>query len=229
MDVSLFTKCREKVVGNCSKAIVGKVGDDAWADNISLSPSGSAFTLHLKNSDPIHCQTVLLGEHNIQNILLCAVVAQKLGLTAQQIARGIQQIAPVEHRLQLLRSAGGVTIIDDAFNTNPHSSSIALDVLKKFPGRRIIVTPGMVELGEDEAKYNRIFGEKMAASADLVFLVGKRHTEPIYEGLLSQGFDPEKIHITGSLDEATRILNPMMQSGDVILYENDLPDHYSET
>lgn len=211
------------------KALVGKENGDAWASNVTLSPQGSSFMLHLKGAEPIACTTTLLGEHNIQNILMCAVVAQHLGLTAQQIARGIAQLKPVEHRLQLLRSAGGVTVIDDAFNTNPRSSTIALDVLRRFPGRRIIVTPGMVELGEDEEKYNRIFGEKMAACADLVFLVGKKHTKPILDGLLSQGFDQDKVYVTSSLDEATRILNPMMQSGDVILYENDLPDNYSET
>lgn len=210
------------------KAICGKPGDHVWADQIALSPEGSSFMLHLGDEEPFRCQTVLLGEHNIQNILLCCAVARHLGLTPQQIARGIQQLKPVEHRLQLLRSAGGITVIDDAFNTNPRSSKIALDVLQAFPGRRIIVTPGMVELGEKEDQYNRAFGESMAQSADLVFLVGKKHTAPIQEGLLSQGFAPENIYVTASLDEAIRLLNPMMKSGDVILYENDLPDHYSE-
>ena len=211
------------------KAIVGCENDDAWADEIELSPAGSTFTLHLKDAAPLRCHTVMLGEHNIRNIVTCCAVAQNLGLTPQQIARGISQLKPVEHRLQLLKSAGGITVIDDAFNTNPRSSKIALDVLRVFPGRRIIVTPGMVELGKDEDKYNREFGEYMASACDLVFLVGKKHTQPIYEGLVSKGFKEENIFVSASLDEAIRTLNPMMQSGDVVLYENDLPDHYSES
>jgi len=212
-----------------SKTLVGCENDDAWADEIELSPAGSTFTLHLKGAAPLRCHTVMLGEHNIRNIVTCCAVAQYLGLTPQQIARGIAQLKPVEHRLQLLKSAGGITVIDDAFNTNPRSSKIALDVLHDFPGRRIIVTPGMVELGKDEDKYNREFGEYMASACDLVFLVGKKHTQPIYDGLVSKGFGKEQIFVSASLDEAIRTLNPMMQSGDVVLYENDLPDHYSES
>lgn len=212
-----------------NKAIVGDEGSDAWADEVELSPSGSTFTLHLKGCEPFRCQTVMLGEHNIRNIVACCAVARYLDLSQQQIARGISLLKPVEHRLQLLRSAGGITIIDDAFNTNPRSSKIALDVLRAFPGRRIIVTPGMVELGKDEDKYNRTFGEQMASSADLVFLVGKKHTKPIFDGLVSQGYQKENIYVTSSLDEAIRLLNPMMRDGDVILYENDLPDHYNES
>lgn len=225
-DDAIVTDLYQKA--SVEKALVGKLDSDAWADDISLSHTGSSFTLHLKGMKPFRCQTVLLGAHNIANIVACAKVAQYLHLTAQQIARGISLLKPVEHRLQLLKNAGGITVIDDAFNTNPRSSQIALDVLSAFPGRRIIVTPGMVELGKDEDAFNRAFGEKMASCCDIVFLVGKKHTKPIYDGLLEKGFSNENIYITQTLDEAIRTMNPLLREGDVIMYENDLPDHYSE-
>ena len=225
-DDAIVTSLYQKAV--VEKALVGTPDSDAWADEISLSHTGSSFTLHLKGMEPFRCQTVLLGAHNIANIVACAKVAQHLHLSAQQIARGIALLKPVEHRLQLLKSAGGITVIDDAFNTNPRSSKIALDVLSAFPGRRIIVTPGMVELGKDEDSYNHAFGEKMASCCDLVFLVGKKHTKPIYDGLIQNGFPVENIFTTQTLDEAIRTMNPMLREGDVIMYENDLPDHYSE-
>ena len=134
----------------------------------------------------------------------------------------------MEHRLRIVTSAGGVTVIDDAFNTNPVSSKSALDVLKMFAPRRIIVTPGMVELGTDEAKYNRKFGEYMADCVDIALLVGKKHTEPIREGLLSKGFDAENIHSFNTLDEAVAALKTMTAEGDTVMYENDLPDSYAE-
>ena len=134
----------------------------------------------------------------------------------------------MEHRLQLLKTPGGVTVIDDAFNTNPRSSKEALKVLASFPGRRVIVTPGMVELGEEEAKYNEEFGEAMASAVDVAVLVGRRHTEPIQRGLKEQGFPPESIRVAASLDEAVQIVNGILRPGDVVMYENDLPDHYSE-
>ena len=225
-DDAIVTKLYEKT--QKPKMLVGREGADAWATDVSMSPQGSHFTLHLKDWEPFACTTVLLGEHNISNILMAAAVAKHLGLNKEQIKRGILQCKPVEHRLQLLKTPGGVTVIDDAFNTNPSSSKRALQVLASFPGRRIIVTPGMVELGAEEAKYNEEFGQAMASAVDVAVLVGKRHTEPIQKGLKEQGFPAENIHVAANLDEAVQIVNGIIQPGDVVMYENDLPDHYNE-
>ena len=210
------------------KMLAGKEGADAWASDVSVSPLGSHFTLHLGDWEPFECTTPLLGRHNIGNICAACCVAKHLGLNREQIRRGIQQLKPVEHRLQLLKTAGGVTVIDDAFNTNPTSSKEALKVLSSFPGRRVIVTPGMVELGAEEARYNEEFGQAMADAVDVAVMVGKRHTEPIQKGLTEKGFPPESIHVVASLDEAIRVVNGILRPGDVVMYENDLPDHYNE-
>lgn len=199
---------------------------DVWATDIRVSPAGSRFILHTMN-DEIPCETRLLGEHNIQNILLAATVGLHLGMTLRQVARGIARIEPVEHRLQLIPSAG-VTIIDDAFNANPNGARAALRVLKDFPGRRIIITPGMVELGSDEDAFNHEFGITMADSVDVAILVGKRHTSPIFRGLQEAGFPEKNIHVVASLDEAAGVLRQIGHPGDVALFENDLPDNYSE-
>ena len=211
------------------KMLAGRENADAWATDISVSPSGSHFTLHLQGWEPFPCETVLLGRHNIGNILAACCVAKHLGLNREQIKRGIQQLKPVEHRLQLLKTAGGVTVIDDAFNTNPTSSKEALAVLSSFPGRRVIVTPGMVELGPEEEKFNEEFGRAMAECVDVAVLVGKKHTAPIRAGLEATGFPTEHIHTAAGLDEAIRIVNGILRPGDVVMYENDLPDHYSES
>ena len=211
------------------KAIVGRSDGDIWAEDISVSPTGSNFILCFKNGRHLPCETRLLGAHNISNILLSCAVAKHLGLSDLQIQRGISLLQPVEHRLQLLKSAGGITVIDDAFNSNPAGAKAALNVLREFSGRRIIVTPGMVELGEKESEYNRAFGSQMASCADICVLIGKKHTQPIRDGLLSEGFSAGNIYSYSSLSEATAWLRGFMQAGDVVLYENDLPDHYSET
>ena len=199
---------------------------DIWASDIHVSPEGSSFMLHTAD-DAILCKTRLLGEHNIQNIILAAMVGLHLGMTLKQIARGIRKIEPVEHRLQLLPSAG-VTIIDDAFNSNPKGAQAALKVIREFDGRRIIITPGMVELGAGEEQFNQEFGSMMAECVDVAILVGKKHTAPIARGLREAGFPEENICVVSSLDEATVILRKIGRPGDVALFENDLPDHYSE-
>ncbi len=200
---------------------------DVWAEDIAVSPQGSSFLL-CTNDGKTPCTTKLLGEHNIQNILLAATVCFRLGLTARQISRGIAKLEPVEHRLQLLPPRGGMSIIDDAFNSNPRGAEAALRVLAAFPGRRIIITPGMVELGAEEEAFNYAFGQKMASSADIAILVGVRHTAPIARGLREGGFPEENIHPVNSLTDAAALLRTLGRSGDVALFENDLPDNYTE-
>ena len=204
-------------------------GDLMTASDMEWGPFGTRFTLtDVETGESARCETRLLGEHSIANLLLCCTAARTLGMTPAEIALGVARCQPVEHRLELLSGGGGVSIIDDAFNANPVGAKAALRVLKGFPGRRIIITPGMVELGGEEAQFNREFGEQMADSVDVAILVGRRHTQPIVEGLTAKGFPNEKIHVVSSLEESTKVLHAMMQAGDVVLYENDLPDNYSE-
>ena len=204
-------------------------GDLIAASDVEVGPWGSRFTLEdTQTGEKVACQTRLLGEHAIANLLLCCTAARCLGLTLDEIAQGVARCQPVEHRLQLLDGGAGITIIDDAFNANPVGAKAALRVLGGFPGRRIIITPGMVELGGEEDAFNAAFGEQMAACVDEAILVGKRHVQPIVDGLLRAHFPQEHIHVVGSLEESTKVLHGMMKPGDVVLYENDLPDNYSE-
>ncbi|MEG0996230.1 MAG: Mur ligase family protein, partial [Clostridia bacterium] len=201
---------------------------DCWYDDVRVSAEGSTFMLHLRDRGSIECHTRLLGEHNIHNIVLAAAVASDLHMSLKQISHGIEKLQPIRHRLELLHSAGGFTIINDAFNSNPVGAKAALQVLSGFPKRRIIITPGMVELGRKEAEYNRAFGRTMAACVDIAIIVGKGRAAPIIEGLREAGFPQESIHRVDSLDESTALLHTLVLPTDTVLYENDLPDHYQE-
>ncbi|MBE5801170.1 MAG: UDP-N-acetylmuramoyl-tripeptide--D-alanyl-D-alanine ligase [Clostridiales bacterium] len=215
---------------NKQKTLCGRDPEtaDVWCDNITVSPEGTRFTLHIKNKGQIECQTKLLGDHSVQNILLAAAVASDLKLTLKQIAHGIEKLQPVKNRLELMKNPGGFTIINDAFNSNPVGAKAALEVLRQFPARRIIITPGMVELGDKEAEYNRAFGAQMVGCADIAIIIGKNRATPILEGLKESGFAPENIHRVDSLDDSTKLLHTLVRPGDTVLYENDLPDHYQE-
>ena len=202
--------------------------DDVWAEGIRTTPEGSAFTLCTRN-ERIDCRTVLLGELNIRNILLCAAMALELGLSMEQVARGIGKVRSVEHRLQLIPNPGGMTVIDDAFNSNIQGARQAFRVLMEFTGgQRIVVTPGMVELGDQEARMNQEFGEAMAEGCDVAILVGKRRSEAIIQGLKGAGFPEGQTHVVQTLEEATALLKKIARPGDTVLFENDLPDNYTE-
>lgn len=202
---------------------------DIYATNIEASELGSTFILNDKNGNSIKCETRLLGEHNIGNLLAGAAIGVALGLTFEEIAKGIKKVEPVPHRLQLINPGTGVIIIDDAFNSNPVSSKAALDVISQFKeGSKIIVTPGMIELGQEEEEANRQFGRYIADACDYVILVGKNRTKPIYEGIFEKKFNKDSVFVVNSLNEATAVLQQIVRHKDVVLFENDLPDTYNE-
>ena len=119
--------------------------------------------------------------------------------------------------------------IDDAYNSNPVGAKVALEVLGMMPGDKVVVTPGMVELGAEEEKYNKEFGEEISAVADYVILVGEKQTKPIYDGLMAKKYDKDRIIITNDVRQTYILVNKLKGKKDIYaLYENDLPDTYNE-
>lgn len=178
----------------------------------------------------VHVSAQLLGRHNVYNMLAAAAVGQALRIAPQTIAAALAGVKAPDHRLAPIRNgATGVVVIDDAYNSNPAGAAAALQVLREHDAaRRLLVTPGMVELGELEQQLNRRFGEQAAAVCDLVVLVGGSRTKPIHEGLLAAGMEEGAVHVVTDLGEATSLLGRITRAGDVILFENDLPDTYAE-
>lgn len=198
------------------------------AKDISYNTEGTTFKIQFEDSDS-EFKTKLLGAHNVQNMLLAIATAHHLGIRPKTMSLGAKKIEPIEHRLEL-KKAGDFFIIDDAFNSNPVGAKNAVEILGKFDsGRRIIITPGMVELGEIEFEENKKFGEAIGlADLDKIILVGKERAEPILEGIESISGQKEKVRVVNSLFAANDLLREYVQPGDVVLYENDLPDVYDE-
>ncbi len=215
---------------------VGADGADIIASDITYDATGARFTVRDDTHESVEVTTRLLGEHNVANVLLAMGVGRAMGLRLRQIAHAAARIAPVDHRLAL-RQEDGVTVIDDAFNSNPVGARNAVEILGRIPiregGRRAIVTPGMVELGARQEVENRAFGEAIASNlrgeGDLAILVGARQTAPIRAGLAAGGFPDARVRVVRSLFAARDVLREELREGDVVLYENDLPDHYDES
>jgi UDP-N-acetylmuramoyl-tripeptide--D-alanyl-D-alanine ligase len=220
---TMYARCPLK-----KKFLFGTEGDDLAmrAIRMSAGPKGSTFTLLSSSGDAVECTTPLLGRHNILNITGCAAVARYLGVSMEQIAEAVSKLEPVEYRLQLI--PGPVTVINDGFNSNPEGAKVAMEVIRSFPGRKIVVTPGMVELGDEEEALNEAFGKDIAISADFAVLIGEKRTEPIKRGLVNAGFPQESIFTVNTLAQATEVLGHLTQPGDVVIFENDLPDNYTE-
>lgn len=203
------------------------VTSNYYAYDINIEEFGSNFKVHTKDGDEIKVITKLLGEHNIINIVGAVAIAKELGLTNKEIQLGIKMLKPIEHRLELKQHTNGTIIIDDAYNSNTKGAKMAVEVLGRFKNRkRILVTPGIVELGDKTYEYNKTFGMQAAENCDYAILVGEKQAKPIFDGLIEKGFKKDKIFIAENFGEAMKKMKEFMDSNTVILLENDLSDNY---
>lgn len=199
-----------------------------YASDVKLTAHGTTFTAHTPDGESCTYEMKLVGGHNIINVMGAIAVAHKMGIALKDLKIPVRRLKSVPHRMEM-KNQGGVTIIDDAFNSNPIGSKAAVETLALFDGMRILVTPGMVELGEDEDEYNRKFGTYAAACCDYILLVGGKHTDPIREGALSEGFPEKKCIGFDRVEEAIEYAYGIKaKDGEqkYILLENDLPDNY---
>ena len=193
-----------------------------------MATVGTTFDIVFKgDNNKYPFETKLLGKANIYNILASVALGKHLGIENEQLKLGVKRVKPIEHRLEL-KKYGDINIIDDAYNSNPVGSSMALDVLKLMPGKKIIVTPGMIELGDREYELNMKFGKHIAEVCDEVILVGKEQTKPIYDGLIDEGFKEKNIHIINDVKIAFDLMRKLKDGETYVLLENDLPDIFNE-
>ncbi|HEX8730603.1 MAG TPA: UDP-N-acetylmuramoyl-tripeptide--D-alanyl-D-alanine ligase [Ktedonobacterales bacterium] len=201
---------------------------DVVASEISVDEGATRFTWRWPAEGLEQRVAIpLLGQHNILNVSAALAAVHLLGLPVDEAARDALRLEPTPHRLQLLPSAGGMTIIDDSYNANPVGVANGLEVLRQMRGRhKILVTPGLVELGAVEEAENRRFGERAASVCDEVILVGAQQTLPIAEGLRAGGLGADHTHVVETLAEVQETLARIAGPGDVALFANDLPDTY---
>ena len=220
-----------KIENDCKIITIGIQNKDAdvIAKDIKTGSEGTTFKVKFKKSRKSYeFTTKLLGVANIYNILASLALAKEFGLTEAEMQKAVSKVKPIEHRLEL-REAGNITFIDDAFNANPLGAKMALDVLESMPDKRVIITPGMVELGEMQYELNKEFGRQMKDKCDEIILVGKKQTKPIQDGLEEIKFNQNRIHVVKNLDEALGIVRDKYKDKKVyVLLENDLPDAFNE-
>ena len=200
---------------------------DYYATGISASAKGTTFTVHTPKNDSAEFTTKLIGSHNVINIVGAVAICCELGIPLAKLKGRVRKLESVPHRLQMIRR-NGITIIDDAFNSNPTGANAAIDALALFDGCKILVTPGMVELGEKQDELNRAFGTYAAGVCDYVMLVGKKQTQSIYEGLVLAGYPKDRIFVANVLQEALAEVYGISSEGKekIVLLENDLPDNF---
>jgi len=196
------------------------------AENVMVNSKGSSFTVRNSKGEVQEFRTKLIGRHNVENITGAIAVANELGIPMEELVYAVKTLEAVPHRLELIRG-NNYTIIDDAYNSNPVGAKMALDTLSCFEGCKIVITPGMVELGACQDDLNKEFGVNMSKVADYIVLVGKDQTKAIYEGIISENFNEKNVFIANSFEEGIAWIRELkVDKEKFVLLENDLPDNY---
>jgi UDP-N-acetylmuramoyl-tripeptide--D-alanyl-D-alanine ligase len=212
----------------------GNTEAEISAAGIEMAEGTTRFTLRHRSAqggvEEATVRTRLLGRHNVAHLLAAAAVGASMDLPLDAIARALARVSPPAHRLApILNRQAGIVVIDDAYNSNPVGAAAALEVLASHEAaRRVLVTPGMVELGEREQEENQAFGSRAAEVCDLVVLVGEERARPILAGLQAASFPESQIHVVANTTAAQELLARTTRRGDVVLFENDLPDLYAD-
>lgn len=198
---------------------------DYKATDVHYGANGVSFTLNGK--EPYNSR--LLGSGNLLNILASIAVADCLNIPVNKQKNAIARLQPVEHRLSM-KVSNGITVLDDAYNSNPQGARMALEVLKNFTvdkdNKRIVITPGFVEMGARQYDANRELGRIMATSCDYAIVVNTTNREAIRSGIEDGNLEADRYYLADSLNDAHSHLAKILKAGDVVLYENDLPDNF---
>ncbi len=213
-----FIKSREKKGKVVSFGSTPKA--DFSAKDMEYSSRGATFSVN-----GLEVKTSLLGEFSSVNIAGGVAIAESFGVAGDDIKAAVKRLTAPDHRLKLVKN-GRYTIIDDAYNSNPNGAKAALETLALFPERKILVTPGMVELGSEEYALNKEFGKTAAHSADYIILVGEKQAPPMAEGIREEGFSEDRLFIAKNINEAFSLVNSLTNVPSVVLLENDLPDNF---
>ncbi len=196
---------------------------DIYIENLKLENDRSKFILNYLNNK-YDFSTNILGKHQIENLMGCIGLSLYLGIDIKHIQRKVQHLYNEKNRMEI-KSIDNIKVIDDSYNSNINGFKAALDVLGLQVGYKVLITPGVIELGAEWEEKNRELGKYAIGLVDYVVLVGENVTRPFYLGLTMNGFSEDNILIVDSFKEGMDYLK-QNKKNIVLLIENDLPDFY---
>lgn len=193
---------------------------DCLITHMNGKATGTDFHVQCEGK-PYDLSTKVIGEHNVKNIVPSMMVALHLGMTKAQVTAAVEDLVPISRLL--IKEYGQATILNDSYNSNPEGFKAALNLLSSYPSdkERIVITRGMLELGDQsEEQHEKIAGE-ISFAADRLVLINKDFEAPIRKGLVKKyGI---KLDVITDQKELLSFIKSLKQKNVVILIENRLP------
>lgn len=218
--------CYTKFLASAQEVVAG----DFWTREIKSERESLSFKIFSSRWGDIgEIKVNLLGEHYAQNILMAAVVAKEiLGMTIEEITKACQKIKPLPHQMEFKKGVGGLNIIDSTYSANPDGVISHLEYLTTWPGKKVIVMPCLIELGNASKRIHKEIGKKIGEVCDLVIITTKENFQEIGEGATEKGMKGENILFTDNPKEILEKIKTFCQPGDVILLESRVPQQLIE-
>jgi UDP-N-acetylmuramoyl-tripeptide--D-alanyl-D-alanine ligase len=209
------------------KMQVGGVKASVLAMNIRPTAAAVGFDLvdsrdGLSDERKTTVELPLLGAHHVDNFLAAACAALELGMTLPEIAAAASAIRPIPGTMRPLRGKDDIRIVDDGYSVNPDGFMAALNYLETLPGRKVVITKGMQELGDTAVEAHRRVGEKAGAVADIVILMDRSYEDAWREGI-GRRPDHAKTVLFTETAAVVEYLRTALHPGDTVLLEGRLP------
>jgi len=205
--------CCTRNSGNC----------DLWAEGIGVQKELVFFRVVTQDGEAAHFKLNLLGTHNIENIVLAAQVAKELGMSLEEIARACERINTAQGAMQLKAGVNGLHIIDASYSANPEGVMAALEHLKLWDSKKIVVMPCLIELGGSAKEIHQGIGEKISEVADLAIITTKDYFEEIKAGSTSSPQAAAKVLFIENPQAILKKIAVFAKPGDVVLLEGRVP------
>ncbi|MDP2926783.1 MAG: UDP-N-acetylmuramoyl-tripeptide--D-alanyl-D-alanine ligase [bacterium] len=196
---------------------------DIWAEDIKTEKNRLSFRIVSKDGQAANFKVNLVGRQDVENILLAVAGAKEMGFTFEEIARAAEKIKPEQGALKLLKGSGGVDLIDSTYSANINGVIAALDHLKLWSGKKIIIMPCLIELGSVSTEAHRQIGKKMAETCDLAIITTKDKFDEIKEEAVKLGMNPNNILFLENPLEIWEKIKGFCLPENVILLEGRLP------
>lgn len=215
------TKKPRKLLSSHSQAL--DVSPDIWAENILVQKDYVFFKACTKDGCE-NFKAYLSGGHFVPNLLTSILVAKELGMEMKEISEAILKIESPKKTMKMFRGIKNLMIIDDSYSANPIGVIAALDYLKIYGGKKIIILPSLIELGKEARRIHYQIGEKIGEVCDAVIITSKDYFNEISQGFLSKDRKKESIFFTDNPTKILEIIQNSFSPGDVVLLEGRVPE-----
>jgi len=205
-------------------AIKNKNEADVWAEDVKVQKEKLSFWISTKEGKKEFCEVNLIGGHNVYAILAACAVAKELGMSLTEITQILREIKPDFGAMKLKKGVGGINIIDASYSANPDGVISALDYLKVWENKKVIVMPCLIELGRSSKEVHKRIGQKIAEVCDLAIITTKDRFKEIKQGAISKGMKEENILFIENSEKIFEKIKNFCGTEDIVLLEGRVPE-----